>query len=72
MITKNIRLSPDEVLAILKEYYRVKNGRVHSLYGCGGRSWEGLDFLIYDKKDVVELALEAATMAHESINQTRK
>jgi len=28
--------------------------------------------LIYDKKDVVELALEAATMAHESINQTRK
>jgi (p)ppGpp synthase/HD superfamily hydrolase len=72
MRTKNIRLSPDEVLDILKEHFHVKDARVHSLYGFGGLSWEGLDLSIYDKKDIVKMALEAATMAHESINQTRK
>lgn len=49
MIQKSIRLSPDEVLNILKKHFKVKDARVHSLYGCNGMSWEGLDLSIYDK-----------------------
>jgi hypothetical protein len=50
MRTISIRLTPDEVLEILKKHFNVKDARVHSLYGFGGLSWEGLDLSIYDKK----------------------
>ena len=49
METKTIRLTPDEVLDILKRVYCVKDARVHSVTGHNGMSWEGLQFTIYDK-----------------------
>ena len=49
METGTIRLRPDEVLEILKRVYNVKDARVHSMYGHGGLSWEGLQLTIYDK-----------------------
>jgi hypothetical protein len=49
METCCIRLSPDEVLEILKKYYQAKDARVVSHSGCRGMSWEGLNFIIYDK-----------------------
>ena len=49
METCTIRLSPDEVLEVLKKYYQVTDARVVSYRGHGGMSWEGLGFVIYDK-----------------------
>ena len=49
MKTRSITLSPDEVLDILKERFKIKDARVHCLTGRDGMSWEGLCLEIHDK-----------------------
>lgn len=49
METCVIKLSPDDVLEILKKHYQANDARVVCYYGHSGYSWEGLSLVIYDK-----------------------